>query len=241
MGALLILRFILLFSLYPVYAEIPDNTLTGTFTDSRDGYLYKWVKIGNQIWMAENLKATKYEDGTAIPYVKDIMAWAELTTGAYCWYNNDTITNKNTTGAYYNWFTVNTGKLCPAGWHVPSDGEWKVLSDYLTNNGYGYEGSGSDIAKSMAAKTGWKISSEAGTPGNDPASNNKSGFSGLRGEGRLNSGYFFDFGSGGGYWWSSTEYSTTKAWHGHLHSETMNFTRENYDKKGGFNIRCVKD
>jgi hypothetical protein len=94
-----------------------------------DGNVYRTVIIGEQTWMAENLKTTKYNDGTDIPIVTD-GTWDDLSTGAYCWYD-DTPDNKDTYGALYNWNTVNTGKLCPVGWHVPTEEEWEVLHKYL--------------------------------------------------------------------------------------------------------------
>ncbi len=93
-----------------------------------DGNSYKTILIGKQIWMAENLKTTKYNDGTDIPLVTNDSIWSTLTTHAYCWYNND-INNKNIYGALYNWYVVNTGKLCPTGWHVPTIDEWRILGD----------------------------------------------------------------------------------------------------------------
>ena len=96
-----------------------------------DGNVYHTVTIGTQVWMVENLKTTKYNDGTAIPLVTDNTAWGALTTPGYCWYNNDSATYKNTYGALYNWYAVNTGKLAPTGWHVPTDSEWTVLTTYL--------------------------------------------------------------------------------------------------------------
>ena len=102
----------------------------GTVTDI-DGNVYHTVTIGTQTWMVENLKTTKYNDGTAIPLVTDSTAWLNLTTPGYCWYNNDAATYKNTYGALYNWFTVNTSKLAPSGWHVPTDAEWTTLITYL--------------------------------------------------------------------------------------------------------------
>ena len=98
------------------------NTNQGV-TDIEEN-IYKIVKIGDQIWLAENLKTTKYQDGTAIPNVAVAATWEGLTTGAYCWYNNNETDNKKTYGALYNWYAINTGKLCPTGWHVPSDAEW---------------------------------------------------------------------------------------------------------------------
>jgi hypothetical protein len=92
-----------------------------------EGNTYHSVEIGNQVWMVENLKTTKYNDGTSIPLVNNGLTWKSLTTPAYCRYNNDAINNKVTYGALYNWYTVNTGKLCPKSWHVPTDSEWKLL------------------------------------------------------------------------------------------------------------------
>jgi len=94
----------------------------GTVSDI-EGNIYKTIRIGNQTWMAENLKTTKYNDGELIPNITVDVEWLEFSSGAYCWYNNDGTRNKNTYGALYNWYSVNTGKLCPAGWHVPSNKE----------------------------------------------------------------------------------------------------------------------
>lgn len=102
----------------------------GTVTDV-DGNVYQTIGIGSQFWIAENLKTTKYNDGTSIPLVTDNRDWSLLFTPAYCWYNNDEINNKITYGALYNWYTLNTGKLCPSGWHVPNNTEWAVLASYL--------------------------------------------------------------------------------------------------------------
>jgi len=103
----------------------------GTGNLSYNGYNYKTVKIGSQWWFAENLQTTQYNDGTSISNVTDWFAWRTLTTDAYCWYNNDAATYRNLYGALYNWYAVKTGKLCPSGWHVPSNDEWTILSDYL--------------------------------------------------------------------------------------------------------------
>ncbi len=96
-----------------------------------DGNVYNIVIIGTHVWMKENLKTTKYNDGSNIPLVIDSTTWVNLTTPGYCWYNNDATSHKNTYGALYNWYAVNTGKLCPAGWYVPSDTEWQTLMNYL--------------------------------------------------------------------------------------------------------------
>src|SRR5664279_5386678 len=96
-----------------------------------DGNVYKNVTIVKQILMAENLKTTKFNDGTSIPLVRENSAWKDMNSPSFCWYNNDATTNKNNYGALYNWYTVNTNKLCPSGWHVPSDAEWTTLRTYL--------------------------------------------------------------------------------------------------------------
>lgn len=102
----------------------------GTMTD-QEGNVYKTITIGTQTWMAENLRTTTYNDGTVIPNVTDNDEWADLSTPAYCWYDNDSATYAQTYGALYNWYTVATDSLCPTGWHVPTDAEWTILTDTL--------------------------------------------------------------------------------------------------------------
>ena len=102
---------------------------TGSITDL-DGNVYKTVQIGTQVWMAENLKTTKYNNGNAIPNISDGIAWKDLTTGAYCSYNNSVV-NKLTYGSLYNYYAINNGNVCPTGWHVPSNEEWDVLIAFL--------------------------------------------------------------------------------------------------------------
>ena len=100
-----------------------------TITDV-EGNVYNTVTIGTQTWLVENLRTTKYNDGTSIPIITDSYSWPDMTSAAYCWYNND-ISNKNTNGALYNWYAVNSGKLAPSGWHIPSDAEFTILENYL--------------------------------------------------------------------------------------------------------------
>lgn len=210
----------------------------GSVTDV-DGNEYKTITIGDQVWMAENLKTTKYNDSTAIPLITDNTAWKNLTTPGYCWYNNE-IGKGDIYGALYNWYAVNTWKLCPAGWHVTSDAEWIVLTNYLIDNGYGFEGSGDDIAKSMAATTNWASSSTSGTPGNNPGSNNSSGFLALPGGYRNILGYFQDIGYYGN-WWSFTEWSTDRSLGWLLYCYNIRLGRSDFEKEYGFSIRCLKD
>jgi uncharacterized protein (TIGR02145 family) len=211
---------------------------TRPLTDS-DGNTYQTVTIGTQVWMSENLKTTKYNDGTSIPLVTDGAAWGALTTPGYCWHNNDSTANKATYGALYNWFTVNTGKLCPGGWHVPTDAQWTTLTDYLTNNGYGYQGSGNDIGKSMAATSHWYTNSEPGSVGNDQTSNNSSGFTALPGGYRNPyTGYFRIIGVQC-EWWSATEADDSSSWVRSMHYTVSEVGRILSNKGCGFSVRCV--
>lgn len=217
------------------------NITYGSMTDI-DGNTYKTVTIGTQTWMAENLKVTKYNDGAAIPNVTDATAWSELTTGALCDYEN-TPSNSETYGKLYNWYAVNTGKLCPTGWHVPSDAEWTTLENYLIANGYNYDGTTTEdkIAKAMASSSGWESYSEAGTVGNNdyPEKQNASGFTALPSGYRNSNGTFYDIGYVG-LWWSSTEYDSNYA-NGRGLYYYYNDLYNNYGKVDGFSVRCVRD
>jgi len=212
-----------------------------TVTDI-DGNVYHTVTIGTQTWMVENLKTTRYNDGTIIPLVTDNTSWAALSTPGYCWYNND-MANKDTYGALYNWHTVNIGKLAPAGWHVPTDAEWTEIGNYLLVNGYNYDGTttGNKIAKSLAAKTDWIASSNLGAIGNDLGQNNRSGFSALPGGGReYGVGSFFDILSAG-YWWSSTANGSMNSWMFNLSYMHENVYHGSVRKIYGLSVRCVRD
>jgi len=127
LSMLILLSIILIGCSKPTQEETQNQS--NTVTD-KEGNVYKTVTIGTQVWMNENLKVTVLNDGTNIPNVKDNTAWADLHTSGYCWYNND-LANRDSNGGLYNWYTVNTGKLCPTGWHVPTDDEWTVLTTHL--------------------------------------------------------------------------------------------------------------
>lgn len=201
-----------------------DNNNNGQVSDI-DGNTYRTVTIGTQEWMAENLKTTSYNDGSPIPLVTDSIAWINLNTPGYCWYRNDAA-NKNTYGALYNWFTINTGKLAPTGWHVASDAEWAMLTDYL---------GGQDAAGGMLKESGtahWM------SP-NDGA-DNRSGFSALPGGYRNNIARFGYIGNDGA-WWSATQNIVTHAWQRHLFFYSGKAYRYSTEKTSGFSIRCVKD
>jgi uncharacterized protein (TIGR02145 family) len=220
--------------------ELIGAGLIGTLSDI-DNNEYNWVKIGSQIWMAENLKINKLNDNTPILRITDEIEWSNLSSPAYCWYHNDSSENANTYGALYNWYTVNTGNLCPTGWHVPSDAEWTILTEYLANNGYGYEGSGDDIAKSMAATYGWfPYFSDPGDVGNDQESNNSSGFTALPGGYRTAFGVYFHS-SDAASWWTSTEQSSNNAWGRSMSNNWSTLPGLYGDKRFGYFVRCIKD
>ncbi|MCX6223033.1 MAG: SPOR domain-containing protein [Bacteroidia bacterium] len=213
--------------LFPKYSDLwllikkESNSITDI-----DGNIYSAVTIGTQIWMTENLKVTKYNDGTGITNVTDNTAWANLQAGAYCWYENYGATYKSTYGALYNWFTVNTGKLCPIDWHVPSDAEWTIMTTYL---------GGSLAAGGKLKETGtthWAIPNAGAT--------NITGFTAVPGGYCYITGLFYNIGIDG-RWWSSTEDSATKAWDLYIFYDTSQVLRNSGDKKIGFSVRCLKN
>lgn len=220
------------------------NITYGSVNDI-EGNTYKTVVIGAQTWMAENLKTTKYNDGTAIPNVTDDNEWENLSSTAYCWYKNN-INNGTTYGALYNWYAVHTGKLCPTGWHVPTDDEWTELENYLANNGYRYDvisiGGGENIAKALASDSGWESSTSEGTVGNTdyPEYRNKSGFTALPCGNRDYDGGFYGIGSFGS-WWSATEYDPNYAWLRDIGDNGSLVFRFDCSKNYGFSVRCVRD
>ena len=240
-------------------AVIKDPSVISSFTDPRDGNVYQTVKIGNQVWMAENLKTTRYSDGTAIPLVTGSINWDALTATdkAYCWYNDD-IANKAVYGALYTWAAAMNGAVsstanpsdiqgvCPTGWHLPSDAEWTQMENYLADNGHNYDvttgGGSAKIAKSLASTSGWTSHSGTGTVGNTdyPAYRNKSGFTALPGGYRSHHGAFESI-SNYGYWWSATEFSTNLAWYRLMFYYRSHVYRGNYYKEVGFYVRCVRD
>lgn len=180
-------------------SDLPAQTVTDF-----DGNVYNTITIGNQVWMKENLKVVHYNNGDQIPNVTNDTEWNKSTTGACCDYENIP-DNGVAFGKLYNWYAlVDSRKLCPTDMHVPTDAEWETLTDYLANNGFGYQGSGNDIAKSIATTSGWKISNTPGNVGNDQTSNNNSGFTALPAGSRDHNGTFFNLGDYC-YFWTSTE------------------------------------
>jgi uncharacterized protein (TIGR02145 family) len=175
--------------------------------------------------MQQNLKTTTYNDGTAISNVTDNTEWTKLTTPAYCWYDNDAATYKNTYGGLYNWYAVNTAKLCPSGWHVPSDDEWTTLINYL---------GGESIAGGKMKEAGTSHWQSPNT-----GADNSSGFAALPG-GYSWSGSFDDASDDAGFW-SATEYDASGAWYRVLYYGSATVYKGSDHKAYGFSVRCVKD
>jgi uncharacterized protein (TIGR02145 family) len=194
-----------------------------------DGNIYNTIQIGSQIWMKENLKVVHYRNGDPIPNLSDNGAWSSARTGAYCDYNNDP-SFANTYGRYYNWHAVNDPRnLAPAGWHVPSEAEWKTLMNFL---------GGKDSAGGKLKEIGithWTFPNAGAT--------NSSQFTGLPGGNRSNlSGHFATLGDIG-RWWSSTQniFDTSTCWHFDLFNSSADVNLDDSFKENGFSVRCIKD
>ncbi len=199
-----------------------NNTVTDI-----DGNVYNIVNIDKQTWMVENLKTTSYNDGTAIPEVSDDNNWGNLETGAYCWYDNDVTYYKDTYGALYNWYAVETEKLCPIDWHVPSNAEWTTLTNYL---------GGLSVA-------GGKLKETGTTHWNPPnvGANNESGFTGLPGGYRSLSVSFYNIKNNGSYWSSTESDDASKSYGRGLTSSQSAVSYSISNKETGYSIRCVRD
>ena len=215
---------------------------TGQLRDA-DGNVYSEITIGDQVWMVENLRTTRYNDGSAVPSVTDPGDWIALTTGGYCWYDND-VSYKDTYGALYNWNAVNTGKLCPDGWHVPTDDDWTLLENYLVSNGYNFDGTttGNKTGKALSSSSGWNYSSVEGSIGNTdfPQKRNATGFSALPGGSRKLDGSF-DYLGRGTLFWSSTQSSETEVWSRDLYFLNVDLRRDYDNKILGCYVRCLKN
>jgi len=190
-----------------------------------DGNVYTSVKIGTQTWLAKDLKTTKLNDGTPIPLVTDNTEWTNLTTPGYCWYGNDEAANKNVYGGLYNWYTVNTGKLCPRGWHVPSNDEATVLNIFI-------DGEGGKLKETGTVH--WRAPNTGAT--------DQYGFTALPGGYRGPTGIFADIKSYGG-WWTTTERSQLNTVYiCILPYDVSGFsTGAEVKKNSGYSVRCIKD
>lgn len=218
------------------FTTVVGGNQTGTVTDI-DGNNYTTVVIGNQTWLRENLKVIRYNDGTAISNVTSSTSWLGLTTGAYCNYNND-ISYVDTYGRLYNWYAVtNSRRLCPTGWHVPSDAEWTQLEIYL-----GMSQTTANLVNWRGTNEGGKMKESGLTHWNSPntGATNESGFNGLPGGIRWTSD-FSNSVRANGTWWSSTEYNSNEAWYRGLYWDRGTICRSQDPKTYGFAVRCIKD
>ena len=228
-------------------ANTPTNIFNSKLTYGKvtdiDGNSYKTIVIGKQTWMAENLRVTKYRNGDVIPNVTVNTTWHTLLNGGQCTYNNNIEINSiKKFGRLYNYYAVvDSRKIAPTGWHIPTDEEWAQLVDYLKAN----LTSNDTPAKSLASGTDWAESLVEGTLGYcDPVSNsllnNSSGFSALP------AGIRFYFGSSNyvttySAWWSSSQFDNTNAFFRSLNYDAAEIGRNYYEKVFGLSVRCVKD
>ncbi|WP_160118670.1 fibrobacter succinogenes major paralogous domain-containing protein [Chryseotalea sanaruensis] len=235
-----------------------DPTPATTVTD-KDGNVYETVTIGEQVWMAENLRTTQYNDGTPITAIINLNEWATQSAGAFTSYANAE-GNMDAFGALYNWYAVNSNKLCPTGWHMPSSVEWKEMENYLIANGYNFDGSTdgdktstSKVAKALATSSGWSNSTVPGSVGNSdyPEYQNKSGFSALPGGYRYHDGTF-NYAVFTGYWWTTSgqftggslglgEVSISSATLTAIYNNGLAIGYHNVNPRIGASCRCVKD
>lgn len=199
------------------YERSTRQELTGSYNIAS-------VTIGTQVWMGKNLNVSRYRNGDKIPQVKDSARWAKLTTGAWCWYNNDSATGA-VYGKLYNWYAINDPRgLAPEGWHIPSDSEWLETATFLETH------------------VGGKMKETGTRHWFDPniGATNSSGFTGLPGGYRSDIGQFCYI-TYLGLWWTSTEYNTSVAWYRRLLCYTPAFDRWRFPKQMGFSVRCIKD
>ena len=227
------------------------NGEPGTGVTDIDGNFYPSVIIGNQEWMAENLKTTKYRNDSPIDYPgTDNTAWQNNTTGAYAWYDND-IGWKDSYGALYNWHAVNNSNgLCPNGWHVPSDADWTQLVDYIVAQGHPNHfdspngvGNALKSCRQVNSPLGGNCNTSAHPRWNSDVTHHgfdEFGFSSLPGGGRWSDGGFLFIGSSG-HWHSSSESSSTNAWDRYMSSPDGALFSGNYGKLHGFSVRCFRD
>ncbi|KPK85454.1 MAG: hypothetical protein AMS27_07320 [Bacteroides sp. SM23_62_1] len=221
-----------------IYEEMLDAGLNGVVKDI-DGNFYKTIKIGDQVWMAENLKTTHYADGSPLVDGTDsVDLTGDYLTKYYFYYGDDSAANANTYGALYTWAGAMNGAVssdavpsgiqgvCPTGWHLPSDGEWQQLVDYL---------GGLTVAGGKLKETDtlhWKSPNTGAT--------NETGFTALPGGYRGYTGNYFYI-TERSVFWSATESEATKAWNRYMYYATLPVGREAYGKNVGLSVRCVRD
>jgi len=204
---------------------LTDPVTYGSVSDA-EGNVYKTTTIGSQTWMTENLRSIKLTDGTVIPLVTDNNTWSNLTTPARSYYSNDSVNGKSRYGGLYNWYTVQTNKLCPTGWHVPSDAEFITLATSLGVDSL----AGGKLKESNSVN--WFIPNTYAT--------NSTGFTALPCGYRFYNGSYQNLGYSGN-WWSSTEYSAISARYFYLVYNKGNTGRNFIDKQYGLSVRCIRN
>jgi uncharacterized protein (TIGR02145 family) len=218
-AAIIIVVFIIGYEVYPRATEPsdttpntnPGNTPTLNTVTDIEGNVYRTVKIGNQTWMAENLRTTRLNDGQSIYYRPSSSGWASVFAPAYCWPNNDT-SNKEAYGALYNWYAVQTNKLAPVGWHVPTDDELKILTDYL---------GGASVAGGKLKELEFSVR-----------------WSGVR----TYDGIYGYFGEMEKYWSATEGgWHSGDVWYRTVGKFDSSFERSSHQKMDGHSVRCVKD
>lgn len=215
--------FVIIPGISAANAGVNDSTIVDI-----DGNVYDIITIGEQKWTRQNLIVSHLNDGTPIPNITGNSTWASTTTPAYCYFLNDSVTNCELYGALYNWYAVETGMLCPSGWHVPTDNEWIDLIDFLASDGHAdHEG------KAIKSTTGW-LSGGNGTDDYD--------FTAMPGGGRDEASGEFNLIGGYGFWWTASETSSGESAKGrNLVHFSDHIIPGAGGKKHGFSVRCVKD
>jgi len=228
------LLFIIILS---IFLSCTDNKTTNS--DSTVPVNYETVTIGSQVWMQKNLNVDHYRNGDPIPHVTDSATWVNTTSGAWCYYDNDSA-NGEIYGKLYNWYAVNDPRgLAPAGWHVPTDDEWKELEMCL-----GMTQSEADQDGGRGTDQGSQLAGRADLWSDGDLENNAnfgtSGFFALPGGYRYLNGSFYTIGNYG-YWWSASEYNATLAWSRTLSFSSSSIYRYSNYLEYGFSVRCVRD
>ena len=216
----------------------PINETSGTFIDNRDSTSYEWIKIGEQVWMAENLAYT----GNNLQHITNDNDWANNSNyDGWCYYNN----NDSLGHIYGVLYQYEAAKIaCPEGWHLPTYEEWTELENYLKENGYSYDGiiGNPYVAKSLATSDGWLLSDIQGAVGNPDFSEyrNKAKFYAIPSGLRFDDGYFANIGGDCG-WWTATQTNNEDAYSGGFSHYDNQISCVQYHKYFGFSVRCIKD
>jgi uncharacterized protein (TIGR02145 family) len=201
-----------------------------------DGNVYHTVSIGDQDWIKENLRVTRYRNGQPIPEVTENEKWVSLTTGAMSWINKDTLKMNPNYGALYNWYAVSDPRrICPTGWHVPTDAEWQIMERFL-----GMTFVEADETVKRGTNQGIQLKDSVGWYKNGNGTNS-SEFSGLPAGLRLaNNGQFHNVGADA-CWWTNTEEDNFNAWMRNMYYHLPSIYRIPDFKSSGFSVRCVRD